>query len=140
MKDTAGTRLVVTTAALATVAALCVGGANAMLIDADGGTAGSPVALSGPPTPIADVSRAIGLDAAPWSGGVSGQLADVHGALQRDGSRTLSGPEHITAAATVDDGVAWTVFGGAGLVAAIIVALAGVLLTRRRRRSGVAFP
>jgi hypothetical protein len=195
MNDNTTARMLLTTAALAAVAALFAGGANARLMDVDGGTAAGAVTLpSGQPETVPYLSHGIGVDASRWSG--PAQLTGVHAALQRDPSETaasavasvtipylsqgvgvdttqfgagsslgLTGdsplarvsapePEGLTgdsaltrspvtiAATATSDGneLDWTSFGaGAGMAALLAAAIAGVVLTTRRR-GGVALP
>lgn len=78
-------RMLVTTAVLAAVAALFAGGANAMLMDVDGGgTNGAVTAPATQPLPIPYLSRGIGVDASQFSGQEVQKLTGVHAALQRD--------------------------------------------------------
>jgi hypothetical protein len=194
MNEITKTRMLLTTAALAAVAALFAGGANARLLDTDGGTAtGAAVVPSGQPQTIPYLSHGIGVDESLWSGQPT--LTGVHAALQRDRSETasavapltipylshgtgvdasqLSGRASIgltgdspltrvsapepkgltgdsaatryprtvgTTATSVGNDVDWTSFGaGAGAVALLAAAIAGVFLTTRRR-GGVALP
>lgn len=68
MNDITKTRMLLTTAALAAVAALFAGGANARLLDTDGGTAtGAAVVPAGPGT-IPYLSHGIGVDESQFSG------------------------------------------------------------------------
>ena len=196
MNDITKTRMLLTTAALAAVAALFAGGANARLLDTDGGTAtGAAVVPTGPGT-IPYLSHGIGVDESLWSGEPQTQLSGVHAALQRDRSETtssvvepgtipylshgigvdasqfsgrasigltgdspltrVSSPEPAgltgdsaatryprtvgTTATSGGNDVDWTSFGaGAGAVALLAAAIAGVFLTTRRR-GGVALP
>lgn len=196
MNDITTTRMLLTTAALAAVAALFAGGANARLLDTDGGTAtGAAVVPAGPGT-IPYLSHGIGVDESLWSGEPQTQLSGVHAAPQRDRSETtssavepgtipylshgigvdasqfsgrpslgltgdspltrVSAPEPAgltgdsaatryprTVATTTTTGgsdVDWTSFGaGAGAIALLAAAVAGVFLTTRRR-GGVALP
>jgi hypothetical protein len=196
MNDNTTARMLLTAAALAAVAALFAGGANARLMDVDGGTAAGAATLpSGQPEAIPYVSHGIGVDASRWSGQTQGQLTGVHAALQRDRSETASavGPATIpylsqgqgvdasrfggsaslgltgdspltrvsapepegltgdsaltrrpvtitTTAASDGNEIDWTSFGaGAGMAALLAAAVAGVVLTTRRR-GGVALP
>ena len=69
MNEITTARMLLTTAVFAAVAALFAGGANAMLKDVDGGTAGGAVATeSSQPSTIPYLSHGIGVDAAQWSG------------------------------------------------------------------------
>lgn len=78
-------RMLVTTAVLAAVAALFAGGANAMLMDVDGGgTNGAVTAPATQPLTIPYLSRGIGVDASQFSGQEVQKLTGVHAALQRD--------------------------------------------------------
>jgi hypothetical protein len=194
MNEITKTRMLLTTAALAAVAALFAGGANARLLDVDGGTAtGAAAVPSGQPETIPYLSHGIGVDESVWSG--QPKLSGVHAALQRNRSDStstvapltipylshgtgveagqfsgrasvgltgdspltrVSAPEPVgltgdsaatryprTVATTATSGgndVDWTSFGaGAGAVALLVAAIAGVFLTTRRR-GGVALP
>ena len=197
MNDITTTRMLLATAALAAVAALFAGGANAMLMDVDGGTAnGAVTAPSEQPATIPYLSHGIGVDESLWSGQAQTQLAGVHAALQRDRSETASSgvepvtipylshgvgvdasqfngqrsvgltgdspltrvsapePEGLTGDSAVTrypgtvttpatsggSEIDWTSFGaGAGMAALLAAAIAGVVLTTRRR-GGVALP
>ena len=90
MNDITTTRMLLTTAALAAVAALFAGGANAKLMDVDGGTATGAAAVPTGPGTIPYLSHGIGVDASLWSGEPQTQLSGVHAALQRDRSETTS--------------------------------------------------
>ena len=91
MNEITTARMLLTTAVLAAVAAFFAGGANAMLVDADGGTAGGAVATpSSQPSAIPYLSRGIGVDAAQWNGQAQAKPAGVHAALQRDRSETAT--------------------------------------------------
>ena len=194
MNEITKTRMLLTTAAFAAVAALFAGGANARLLDVDGGTAtGAAAVPSGQPQTIPYLSQGIGVDESLWSGQPT--LTGVHAALQRDRSETASAvapltipylsqgtgvdasqfsgsasigltgdspltrvsapePEGLTGdsaatryprtvgttATSGGNDVDWTSFGaGAGAVALLAAAIAGVFLTMRRR-DGVALP
>ena len=90
MNDITTTRMLLTTAALAAVAALFAGGANARLMDVDGGTATGAAAVPTGPGTIPYLSHGIGVDESLWSGEPQTQLSGVHAALQRDRSETTS--------------------------------------------------
>ena len=193
MNEITKTRMLLTTAALAAVAALFAGGANARLLDTDGGTATGAAAVPTGPGTIPYLSHGIGVDASLWNG--QPKLSGVHAALQRNRSESTSvvapltipylshgtgvdagqfggrasigltgdspltrvsapEPEGLTGdsaatryprtvATTATSGgndVDWTSFGaGAGAVALLAAAIAGVFLTTRRR-GGVALP
>jgi hypothetical protein len=196
MNEITKTRMLLTTAALAAVAAFFAGGANAKLMDVDGGTANGAATVPSGPGTIPYLSHGIGVDESLWSGGAQTQLSGVHAALQRDRSETTSSavepgtipylshgigvdasqfsglpsrgltgdspltrvsapePEGLTgdtaatrypgttgtAAASGDSELDWTSFGaGAGMAALLAAAIAGVVLTTRRR-GGVALP
>lgn len=197
MNEITKARMLLTTAALAAVAAFFAGGANARLLDVDGGTAtGAATVPSTQPPTIPYLSHGIGVDESLWSGEAQPTLTGVHAALQRDRSDTasavapltipylshgigvdasqfsgatpsigltgdspltrvvahepvgLTGDSAITryprmvgtTATSGDNDVEWTSFGaGAGLAALLAAAVAGVVLTTRRR-GGVALP
>jgi hypothetical protein len=91
MNDITTARMLLTTAALAAVAALFAGGANARLLDVDGGTAtGAATVPSGQPQTIPYLSHGIGVDESLWSGEPQPALTGVHAALQRDVSETAA--------------------------------------------------
>ena len=90
MNDITRTRMLLTTAALAAVAALYAGGANAKLMDVDGGTANGAAAVPSGPGTIPYLSHGIGVDESLWSGEPQTQLSGVHAALRRDRSETTS--------------------------------------------------
>jgi hypothetical protein len=195
MNEITTARMLLTTAVLAAVAALFAGGANAMLMDVDGGTAsgvaGTPQSQ---PSTIPYLTHGIGVDAALWSGQAQTDLSGVHAALQRERSETsavepgtipylshgvgvdasqfggqpsvgLTGDSPLTRVSapepeglTGDSAITrypgtvttpatsggsetdWTSFGaGAGMAALLAAAIAGVVLTTRRR-GGVALP
>jgi hypothetical protein len=94
MNEINKTRMLLTTAALAAVAALFAGGANARL-DVDGGTAtGAAVVPSGQSQTIPYLSQGIGVDESLWNGQPT--LTGVHAALQRDRSETASAVAPLT--------------------------------------------
>lgn len=83
--------MLLTTAVLAAIAALFAGGANARLLDVDGGSAaGAATAASGQPQTIPYLSHGIGVDESLWSGTAQPMPTGVHAALQRDRSDTAS--------------------------------------------------
>ncbi len=91
MKEITTARMLLTTAVLAAVAALFAGGANAMLMDVDGGTANGAVAApSGQPMTIPYLSHGIGVDESLFSGQPGTTLTGVHAALQRGRSEETS--------------------------------------------------
>ena len=90
MNEITKTRMLLTTAALAAVAALFAGGANAKLMDVDGGTANGAATVPSGPRTIPYLSQGIGVDESLWSGQPQTQLSGVHAALQRDRSETTS--------------------------------------------------
>ena len=82
-------RMLLTTAALAAFAALFAGGANARLMDVDGGTAtGAATVPSEQPPTIPYLSHGIGVDESLWSGTARSTLTGVHAALERDRSES----------------------------------------------------
>jgi hypothetical protein len=84
MNDNTTLRMMIATAALAAVAALFAGGANAKMLD-EGGSGGgaSAVPATQPPT-IPYLSHGIGVDASQFSGQASPKPTGVHAALARD--------------------------------------------------------
>lgn len=95
MNELTTARMLLTTAALAAVAALFAGSANAMLQDVGGGSAaGATTVPSGQPQTIPYLSHGIGVDESLWSGGT--QLSGVHAALQRDRSEADSAGSPLT--------------------------------------------
>jgi hypothetical protein len=90
MNENTTARMSLTTAVLAAVAALFAGGANAMVMDVDGGTAsGAAVTPSSQPVTIPYLSHGIGVDESLFSGQGT-KLTGVHAALQRDRSAEAS--------------------------------------------------
>ena len=150
MNDITTTRMLLTTAALAAVAALFAGGANARLLDTDGGTAtGAAVVPTGPGT-IPYLSHGIGVDESQFSGrpslGLTGDSpltrvsAPEPEGLTGDSAATRYPGTVGTTATSGGNDVDWTSFGaGAGAVALLAAGIAGVFLTTRRR-GGVALP
>src|SRR6188508_3408012 len=159
MNEITKTRMLLTTAALAAVAALFAGGANARLLDTDGGTAtGAAVVPSGQPQTASAVapltipylSHGTGVDASQLSGrasiGLTGDSpltrvsAPEPEGLTGDSAATRYPRTVATTATSGGNDVDWTSFGaGAGAVALLAAAIAGVFLTTRRR-GGVALP
>lgn len=91
MNNITSARMLLATAALAVVAALFTGGANAMLIDVDGGTDNGAAATPSPQQPaVPYLSHGTGVDASLWGGETQTQLTGVHAALQRDRTTTAS--------------------------------------------------
>ncbi len=89
MNEITTARMLLTTAVLAAVAALFAGGANARLMDVDGGTAsGAAATPTSQPSTIPYLTHGIGVDAAQWSGQVQTKLTGVHAALQDERSET----------------------------------------------------
>ena len=85
MNDTTTTRMMLVTAALAAVAALFAGPANAMLQDVAGGSAGgSAAATPVQPGTIPYLSHGVGVDESQFAGTSSPKLTGVHAALIRD--------------------------------------------------------
>jgi hypothetical protein len=85
MNDTTTTRMMLMTAALAAVAALFAGPANAMLQDVAGGsTGGTASATPVQPGTIPYLSHGIGVDESQFAGTSSPRLTGVHAALMRD--------------------------------------------------------
>ena len=145
MNDITTARMLLTTAVMAAVAALFAGGANAMLLDVEGGGSGSPAVAA----PGASLPHGIMVGASQSSGQTSLGLTG-------DSPRTRMAPESVgltgdspigrfpgttqTAVASGGDDLDWSSFGaGAGLVALVGAGIAGVWLTTRRR-GGVALP
>jgi hypothetical protein len=94
MKEIRTARMVVTTAVFAALAALLAGGANAMLMNVDGGTGnGAAATPSSQPLTIPYLSHGIGVDASVFEGQGT-KLTGVHAALQRDRSaEATTGPQ-----------------------------------------------
>jgi hypothetical protein len=86
MNEITTARMLMTTAVLAAVAALFAGGANAMLLDAEGGSGSDTTAVAQPGDPgtIPYLSHGIGVDKSLFSGQASTKPTGVHAALQRD--------------------------------------------------------
>ena len=85
MNDITTLRMMIATAALAAVAAVFAGGANARLLDVEGGSSGgtSAAAVAQPGT-IPYLSHGIGVDESQFSGQAAPKLTGVHAALARD--------------------------------------------------------
>lgn len=84
MNDNTTLRMMIATAALAAVAALFAGGANAMLLDVEGGSGGGASAVPATqPQTIPYLSHGIGVDESQFSGQASPKLSGVHAALTR---------------------------------------------------------
>ena len=82
MNDNTTLRMMIATAALAAVAALFAGGANAMLLDVEGGSGGGASAVPATqPQTIPYLSHGIGVDESQFSGQASSKLTGVHAAL-----------------------------------------------------------
>jgi len=98
MNDITTARMLFTTAVLAAVAALFAGGANAMLLDVEGGgSGGTAQAAPGAPGTIPYLSHGIGVDKSLFSGQASSKLTGVHAALQRDrGTESTPSPQRTT--------------------------------------------
>jgi hypothetical protein len=89
MNEITKARMLLTTAALAAVAAFFAGGANARLMDVDGGTAaGAAPVPSSQPQAIPYLSHGIGVDESQFNGTAQPNLTGVHAALERDRSET----------------------------------------------------
>ena len=85
MNDITTFRMMIATAALAAVAAVFAGGANAMLLDVEGGSGGGATAVAPTqPGTIPYLSHGIGVDESQFSGQASPKLTGVHAALVRD--------------------------------------------------------
>ena len=79
MNDNTTLRMMIATAALAAVAALFAGGANAMLLDVEGGSGGGASAVPATqPQTIPYLSHGIGVDESQFSGQASSKLTGVH--------------------------------------------------------------
>lgn len=152
MYENTKARMLLTTAALAAVAAFFAGGANARLMDVDGGTAaGAARVLSSQPQAIPYLSHGIGVDASQFSGrttslGLTGDSpltrvsAPESVGLTGDSAATRYPRQVGTTVTPGGSDVDWTSFGaGAGLAALLAAAVAGIVLTTRRR-GGVALP
>ena len=97
MNDNTTLRMMIATAALAAVAALFAGGANAMLLDVEGGSGGGASAVPATqPQTIPYLSHGIGVDESQFSGQASSKLTGVHAAL--------AGNREPAAAASVEPG------------------------------------
>jgi hypothetical protein len=162
MNDITTARMLMTTAVVAAVAAMFAGGANAVLMDAEGGSGGDTTAVAQPGDPgtIPYLSHGIGVDESLFSGQAPAKLDGVHAALQQNHGTTsasqssgqaslgLTGDSPIgrfpettqTAVSSGDDDLDWSSFGaGAGVVALVAVGIAGLWLATRKR-GGVALP
>lgn len=84
-------RMLVTTAVLAAVAAAFSGGANAMLMEGDGGSAkGAVTTPAAEPQAIPYLSHGIGVDESLFAESAPQPLSGVHAALQRDPTTTAA--------------------------------------------------
>ena len=149
MNDGTTTRMLLTTAMLAAVAALMAGPAHAFLMDVEGGGAGSAAATPAPtvePGTIPYLSHGIGVDASLFGGtgvGVDQSQAQGESSLGLTGDGALTRGEVFQAStgttATGSD-VDWSWVGvGAGMAALLAAAMTGLYLSARRR-SRVALP
>jgi hypothetical protein len=151
-------RMLLSTAALAAVAALFAGGANAMMLD-DGTAGGAPhdQALVGGEFVHAALANQTKIDRAVAAANeaydtyrdttaiaarqalFAGQQPSV--GLAGDSALTRSSaPQALPTASSSSDGVDWTSFGlGAGMTALLAAGIACVVLTTRRR-GGIALP
>lgn len=91
MNDITTARMLLATAALAAVAALFAGGANAMPIDVDGTANGAAATPPGQQPTVPYLSHGTGVDASLWNGDSETQLTGVHAALQRDRTTSSAG-------------------------------------------------
>lgn len=148
MHDMTKTRMLLTTAVLAAVAALLAAPANAKYLDyQDGGPSATTAAVQIGPGVIPYMSHGIGVDESRFQGGepslgLTGDSPRTRVAapepegLTGDSALTRypargSGP---TVSASSSDDTDWTAFGlGAALAALVAAGLAGVLLTARHR-------
>jgi hypothetical protein len=148
MNEYARTRMLLTTAVFAAVAALLAGPANAFVTD--GGARGdsanaAAVAQPGDPGTIPYLSHGIGVDESLFQGeslGLTGDSARTRvSAPEPEGltgdsalTRYPGQGRGLTVSASTSDDTDWTWFGvGAGMAALVAAGLAGVLLTSRRR-------
>ena len=153
MNDITTTRMLLTTAALAAVAALFAGGANAKLMDVDGGTATGAAAVPTGPGTIPYLSHGIGVDESLFAGeqpsiGLTGDSAlsrvsapepkglTGDSPLGRAGITSVVGD--TTAGASNDDDWTWVGL-GSGLAALFAVAF-GAMFLSARHRGRVALP
>jgi hypothetical protein len=157
MNDNFNTRMILTTAVFAAVAALLVGPASAKVLDVEA-RGGSATAVTPQPNPLAEkgpipyFSHGIGVDQSPWGGQVSlgltgdSPITRVVGqepaGLTGDSPRTRWQPfqANATFASNSDSDVNWTWVGlGAGM-AALLAAAMGALYLSARNRDRVALP
>ncbi len=130
-------RMLLSTAVLAAVAAVFAGGANAVLMDVEGsgsGLTGVHAALANrAPRPAAMENT---LDPA-----IRRAIEDRAVGLTGDSALTRHpGTATLPTASSASDGIDWSSFGlGAGMTALLAAAIAGVVLTTRRR-GGIALP
>ena len=127
MNDNTTLRMMIATAALAAVAALFAGGANAMLLDVEGGSGGGASAVPATqPQTIPYLSHGIGVDESQFSGQASSKLTGVHAGRKSLG---LTGDSALT---RVDRG---SQVADDGLDPAIRTAIARTRPTPRSRSS-----
>jgi hypothetical protein len=139
MHDMTKTRMLLTTAVLAAVAALLAGPANAKVVDYGNDNAAETVAVEIGPGTIPYLSHGIGVDESLFSGerplGLTGDSP-----LTRDaGESTLTrypaqGRGLTTATSSEEDDMNWAAFGlGAAIGALVAAGVAGAVLTARHR-------
>lgn len=146
MNDITTTRMLLTTAVLAAVAALIAAPANAVLLDVEGG-GGTAMTAPAPriePGTIPYLSHGIGVDASLFGGtGVDESQVQGQSSLGLTGDGALARGEVFQASTgTTAKGsdVDWSRVGvGAGVAALLAAAMTGLYLSARRR-SRVALP
>ena len=144
MNDIATTRMLLTTAVLAAVAALIAAPANAVLLDVEGGGGGSAATAPAPqiePGTIPYLSHGIGVDASLFGGtGVGVDQSQASLGLTGDGALTRGEVFQASTGTTASDDFDWSWVGvGAGMAALLAAAMTGLYLSARRR-SRVALP
>ena len=146
------TRMLLTTAVLAAVAAMLAGPANAFLeADGVGGSEAAAPAAQAPigPGTIPYLSHGIGVDESLFAGtsepqaslGLTGDspltrvsAPEPEGLTGDSAATRYPGPRGLTATASSGDDTDWTWLGlGAGMAALVAAGLAGVLLSTRNR-------
>ena len=159
MNDNFNTRMILSTAVFATVAALLVGPASAKVLDVEG-RGGSATAVTPQPNPLAEkgpipyLSHGIGVDQSLFQGeqqqslGLTGDSPITRVVGQEPAGLTGDSPRtrgqvfqaNSTFASNSDSDVNWTWVGfGAGM-AALLAAAIGALYLSARHRDRVALP
>ena len=138
MHEMTKTRMLLTTAVLAAVAALLAAPGNAKVVDDGTDNAGETVAVEIGPGMIPYLSHGIGVDESRFSGerplGLTGDSPLTRAARDSTVTRYPAPSNGPTIAASSGNETDWTAFGlGAAIGALVAAGLAGVVLTARHR-------